>query len=133
MKRNAISQWELSDRFWAESDPPEPLAAAGFTSTAAKGLLRKCVRQLDRLTVDNKRAKYRLAAVTTTTKTTTADSRPRRKSIDHDGGHRRRAPDTLFVADADDDDKHMTPPCVIKRATHRTETFQTVPYREVSV
>lgn len=53
MKRNAISQWELSDHFWAESDPPEPCA------TAARGFLRRCARRLDRLTAD-KRVKYRL-------------------------------------------------------------------------
>lgn len=53
MKRNAISQWELSDHFWAESDPPEPCA------TAAGGFLRRCARRLDRLTAD-KRVKYRL-------------------------------------------------------------------------
>lgn len=53
MKRNAISQWELSDDFWAESDPPEPCATG-------RSFLQKCARQLDRLTTD-KRVKYRLA------------------------------------------------------------------------
>jgi len=52
MRRNAISQWERADHFWAESDPPEPCAAA-------KSFLQKCVRRLDRLTADH-RAKYRL-------------------------------------------------------------------------
>lgn len=75
MKRNAISQWELTDHFWAESDPPEPCAAAA----AAKSFLQKCARQFDRLTADDRRVKYRLSGG----RDTAPKTRPRpRRSMD---------------------------------------------------
>lgn len=157
MKRNAISQWELSDHFWAESDPPEPCAAA-------KSFLQKCVRQFDRLTADNRRVKYRLTPVGRDTLPEPATRPPRLpwRSMDRvhgcgccgiDGRTTDNA--IIFVNDRGSGSRDYCcedvtplqpqhpPPCVIRRAdngyaaanaTDRggTETFETVPYREVS-
>jgi len=154
MKRNAISQWELSDHFWAESDPPEPCAAA-------KSFLQKCARQFDRLTADSRRVKYRLTAGTPPEPAATRRPRPMDRvhgcgccGIDGRTAGAGTADNVIiFVNDAIRDSgskdvtplqrQHPRPPCVIRRAddgyaaanaTDRggTETFDTVPYREVS-
>jgi len=162
MKRNAISQWELSDHFWAESDPPEPCAAA-------KSFLQKCARQFDRLTADNRRVKYRLTAAAggrdTMPTPATRPTRPPWGSMDRvhgcgccgiDGRTTSAATDNAIIFFNNGSDgrdyncgEDVTPlqhppPCVLIRradngyaaaiATDRgaTETFETVPYREVS-
>ncbi|XP_050539166.1 unconventional myosin-XV isoform X10 [Daktulosphaira vitifoliae] len=57
MERNTISQWEMPDHFWAESDPPEP------GRFVARGLLGRLVRRLDRMTSDRRRTRYRVSSV----------------------------------------------------------------------
>lgn len=137
MRRNAVSQWELSDHFWAESDPPEP-------RVAARNFLQKCARKFDRLTTD-RRVKYTL----------TGHSLPvePQKSMDRvdggRGGRGRRISDSYnnAIIVIDDDDQSVTklplplPPCVIKRADDHyafatvfggTDSFKNFPYHKVS-
>lgn len=138
MRRNAVSQWELSDHFWAESDPPEPRAGT-------RSFLQKCIRKFDGLTTD-RRVKYRLTG-----------HRPpieaSRKLIDRGdgsrGGHGRQTSDSYNKATivVNNDNKSVStlppslPPCVIKRADHHyafasgfcdTESFENFPYHKVS-
>lgn len=155
MKRNAISQWELSDHFWAESDPPEPCATG-------RSFLQRCARQLDRLTNDRK-VKYRLAGRRRDTLPPEAarpyrvrrpppvDQEFRGFTVGQVPGGRRTSHcsnnNTNYCISGKDDDcckeSHLTPMqqppppplCVIKRSddfTCATETFGTVPFREVS-
>ncbi|KAE9542731.1 hypothetical protein AGLY_002642 [Aphis glycines] len=154
MKRNAISQWELSDHFWAESDPPEPCAAA-------KSFLQKCVRQFDWLTADNRRVKYRLTSGDRDIMPEPATRpRPPRRSMDRVRGcgccgvdDRVRTTGTatdnavILVDDGSgvrdycskDATPLQSPPCVIRRADNDYATAnctdrggtETVPYREL--
>jgi len=117
MRRNAIGRWELSDRFWAESDPPEPRAAV-----AADGFFQKCVRQLNRLTAD-KRVKYRL--------TGTGGDHRRGRPTSEDEQHRRR---NDRVTSSPRHRGRAAAAAAPEAASRRTaETFGNVPYREVSV
>lgn len=108
MRRTAISQWELSDRFWAESDPPEPRAVVAET------FFQKCARQLDRLTAD-KRVKYRLTA------TGTDRGNDRVKSLSPPPPPPPSAPRRFVIERA-----AATAP------RERARTFENVPNREVS-
>lgn len=143
MKRTAISRWELSDHFWAESDPPEP---CGSTATVKGGFLRKCARRLDRLTTD-KKVKYRL---TNGHRGGNPAPEPQRISMDRGGccgaggGGGRRASDAAIVNHAivvNDSELVTLPPppaCVIKMSNdlsgaRGTDTLATFPFREVSI
>lgn len=137
MRRNAVSQWELSDHFWAESDPPEPRAAAG-------SFLQKCTRKFDRLMTD-RRVKYRLTGHHLPVEAP-------RESIDRgdsgSGGCGRRTSDSYNNAIIIIDDYKPVstlppplPPCVIKRADDHyafatafggTDSFENFLYHKVS-
>lgn len=136
MKRNAISRWELSDHFWAESDPPEPCG-----TRPVKGFLRKCARRLDRMAAD-KRVKYRLVGrgAGAPADETARGGGERSRSIGREIGRGCRASardgdeNDASVADRgngrDDGDLGERQPCVIKRTDESAGSV--FPYREVS-
>lgn len=141
MEREAVSRWELSSHFWAESDPPEPC-------NVARGFFQKCARQFDRLIAD-KRVKYRLQSPSSSSSSfATRSSRGRpRGPKDFGGDCHFDNTDDLSTNDANGrkdvirTPSPLPPLCVIKQTDDRSaaaaareiEKFGTVPFQEVSI
>lgn len=151
MERKAVSRWELSSHFWAESDPPEPC-------DAARGFFQKCARRFDRLTAD-KRVKYRLQSSSSSSSSLLSLSLAATRVAGPARGQKKRAggcrADNIVddcggtnVTDGRKDVTRVTrtlpspPPYVIKQVDDRSaaaaaareiEKFGTVPFREVSI